>query len=131
MLLMNFQFVLKSPILLVIYFFNQLCADSALFVVVFPMCMTLLTQNFTTFSFTRPKIILLTYSKNLRNFSHTTLNRLKLPPYASSVSEFTISSHASMTVFTTSLGLISFPSLPLRPLTLQSVLHFSLTFLSM
>ena len=69
--------------------------------------------------------------QKLGNFAHTTLNRVQLSIYASSVSESTISNHTTITVFTTEAGLIACPFLPLRSFTLQSNLHFALTFCPM
>jgi len=62
------HWILKSSILLVRYFFHRLCAYSSLFVVLFPIRMTLLTQNFTTISFTEPKIVFSTYSKTQKTY---------------------------------------------------------------
>ena len=64
----DFQFVLKSPILLLKYFFNWACANLALFVVLLPIWRFLSTQNLTNFSLTGSKIYLFNIIKKLRKF---------------------------------------------------------------
>jgi hypothetical protein len=94
------QFIHKSLILLIRYFFNRLCADSTLFVIVFPICITLFTQNLTNFSFIDPKNCSFNIFKKLRNVSHTILNRLQFSIYACSVSDSLPRNHEFLHHFT-------------------------------
>jgi len=75
-----------------------------MFVNVFSICMTLSLQYLTTFSFTGPKIVVFTYSKNFGKFLHAILNKRQLSTYTFSVSDSIIASHASMTALHISLG---------------------------
>jgi hypothetical protein len=104
------QFLQMSQKLLWMYLFSLAWANSTLFVVVLPRCMTQLVYTLTNFSLTGHKIVVSTYSMNSGQCEYLYLNVFRKELYSSSDAESMIFSHVVFTFGHTSLVLKFFPN---------------------